>query len=65
MVSSPTGFLDFVSYMSASLSSSIFASLVTSAGWGVVILTWVALMLIATVISLPWARIRGKQDDFI
>lgn len=65
MVSSATGFLDFVSYMSASLSSSIFASLVTSAGWGVVILTWVALMLIATVISLPWARIRGKQDDFI
>ena len=53
MVSGATGFLDFVSYMAAGASSTIFANAVASIGWGNLILTWFGLMLIGTVVSIP------------
>ena len=54
MVSSATGYLDFVSYMAASVSSTLFANAVTSIGWGRLILVWAGLMLFGVVIMLPW-----------
>ncbi len=56
MVSSATGFLDFVSYMAASVSSTIFANLVTKTGWGNIVLIWFALMVIGILISIPVKR---------
>lgn len=56
MVSSATGFLDFVSYMSASASSMIFANAVTAIGWGNLILVWCALMVFGVIISIPHKR---------
>lgn len=53
MVSSATGFLDFVSYMAASASSTAFANAVTSIGWGNLILVWAGLMMIGVLISAP------------
>ena len=53
MVSSATGFLDFVSYMAAAVSSTIFANAVTSIGWENIILVWFALMMFGVIISLP------------
>ena len=53
MVSSATGFLDFVSYMAASASSMIFANIVSQIGWGNLILIWFALMVVGILISLP------------
>ncbi len=53
MVSSATGFLDFVSYISASVSSVIFANSVSTIGWSGLILVWFALMLVGLVICLP------------
>ena len=52
MVSSATGFLDFVSYMSASISSSIFAGAVDTIGWNGLILVWAALMALGVVVAL-------------
>ncbi len=56
MVSSATGFIDFVSYMAAGLSSTLFANAVTQIGWGKLILVWFALELIGVLISLPRRR---------
>ncbi len=53
MVSGATGFLDFVSYMSASVSSTIFADAVDRMGWGSLILIWCGLMVIGIIVSLP------------
>lgn len=51
MVSSATGFLDFVSYMSASVSSTLFANAVDNLGWKNLILIWFGLMLFGVVIT--------------
>ena len=53
MVSSATGFLDFVSYMAASISSAVFANIVVQIGWGNLILIWFALMVVGILISVP------------
>ena len=56
MVSGATGFLDFMSYMSAAASSTIFANAVTSIGWGNLILVWMGLMIFGVIIALPIKR---------
>ena len=53
MVSGATGFLDFVSYMAASISSTIFANAVSDIGWGNLILIWCGLMVIGVAVSIP------------
>lgn len=53
MVSSATGYLDFMSYMSASISSTIFANAVNDIGWKNLILVWFALMAVGVSITLP------------
>lgn len=53
MVSSATGFLDFVSYIAAAVSSTLFANAVNVIGWGYLILIWFALMVAGVIISLP------------
>ena len=62
MVSSATGFLDFMSYMSASISSTIFANAVTAIGWGNLILVWCGLMVIGVVVALPYEKFRKKRE---
>ena len=57
MVSSATGYLDFVSYMAAAASSTIFANAVSDIGWGNLILIWCGLMVIGVAVSLP-----GKEN---
>ena len=52
MVSGATGFLDFMSYMAASVSSTLFANAVTQIGWGNLILVWCGLMLLGVVVAL-------------
>ena len=61
MVSSATGFLDFMSYGSASLSSTIFANAVAVIGWGNLILVWMGLMVIGFIVSLPVERLFRKK----
>ena len=62
MVSTVTGFLDFLSYMAAATANLVFANAVTSIGWGRLILVWTALMAIGVIIALPYNRILGKKS---
>jgi len=60
MVSSATGFIDFMSYMSASASSTIFANAVSSIGWGKLILVWMGLMVAGIIVALPYDKLLKK-----
>ena len=60
MISGATGFLDFVSYMSAAAASSLFANAANTIGWGKLILVWFVLMMVGVVISIPRKQ-KNKQ----
>ncbi len=60
MVSSATGFLDFMSYMAAAASSRIFAGAVGSIGWSGLILVWCGLMVVGVIVALPYDKILKK-----
>ena len=62
MVSSATGFLDFLSYMAAAASSSLFANSVSTMGWGNLILIWTGLMLFGVLIMIPYKKIFKKSN---
>ena len=51
MVSSATGFLDFINHMAAAAASALFANAVSQIGWGNLILVWFALMILGIVVS--------------
>ena len=61
MVSSATGFLDFMSYMAAAAASSAFANAVSQIGWQNLILVWTALMAAGVAVALPYGRILKKN----
>lgn len=68
MVSTATGFLDFLSYMAAALANVLFANAVTSIGWENLILVWVGLMVIGIIVALPYNKIfrnKSKTDNTI
>lgn len=52
MVSSATGFLDFMSYVAASISSTVFANAVSVIGWGNLILVWFGLKFLGIIVVL-------------
>ena len=62
MVSSATGFLDFVSYMSAAAATTLFANAVSGIGWKNLILVWLALVLCGVVVALPYGKIKKKLN---
>jgi len=62
MVSTATGYLDFVSYMAASASSSLFANAVTSIGWSNLILVWFGLMILGIFVALPYDKLFKKAS---
>ena len=57
MVSGATGYLDFMSYMAASVSSTLFANAVADIGWKLLILTWLLLMLAGVAVALPYEKL--------
>ena len=61
MVSSATGFLDFLSYMAASVSSTLFADAVGTIGWSNLILVWMGLMICGVLVALPWYKLRNRS----
>ena len=62
LVSSVTGFLDFVSYMAAALATILFADAAVSIGWGKLILIWCALMIVGFLVSLPYGKAKEKEE---
>ena len=61
MVSAATGFLDFVSYMSAATANLLFANAVSSIGWGNLILVWMGLMIVGVIIALPYKKMIKRK----
>ena len=56
MVSTATGFLDFISYMSAATANLVFANAVSDIGWGNLILVWMGIMVFGIVVALPYRK---------
>jgi len=56
MVSTATGFLDFMSYLAAAIANLLFANAVTQIGWGNLILIWGVLMAVGVLIVIPRKR---------
>lgn len=63
MVSSATGFLDFVSYISAAVSSTLFANTVTGIGWSNLILICLGLMVSGIIVTLPFDKFSKKAAE--
>lgn len=63
MVSSATGYLDFLSYAAAAIANVIFADAATSIGWGSLILVWCALMVLGVIISLPFKKFKKEKTN--
>lgn len=63
MVSRVTGYLDFVSYIAASISSTVFANAVSVIGWHGLILIWFGLMIFGVIIALPYDYILKKNTS--
>ncbi len=61
-VSAATGFLDFVSYMSAAASSTIFANAVSDIGWSWLIIVWFGLMVLGIIVALPYKKFKGIKS---
>lgn len=64
LISTATGFLDFVSYMAAALSSKLFANAVYSIGWGKLILVWCILMVFGVIVSLFDLKDKPHKIEF-
>ena len=60
MVSTATGYLDFMSYLAAGVANLLFANAINQIGWGNLILVWAVLMLGGVAVSIPW-----KQHKFL
>ncbi len=56
MVSGATGFLDFTSYMAASVASTVFAKALPGIGWQGLIVCWCVLMTVGVVVMLPFKK---------
>ena len=63
MVSSATGFLDFLSYMAAAAANLFIPIGVRLMGWNNLTLVWAGLMLAGVAITLPYKRIFGKRSE--
>ena len=61
MVSTATGYLDFLSYMAAAIANQLFANAISVIGWGKLILVWTGLMLVGVLVSMP-KKIRKSVD---
>lgn len=59
MVSSATGYLDFISYGAAGIANLVFANAVAQIGWGNLILVWAALMFAGVIIFMP---LKNKKE---
>lgn len=62
MVSSVTGFLDFLSYAGASIANLVFSNLSSLVGWGNLILIWFGLMSVGVAVCLPFNKIFKKSN---
>ena len=58
LVSSATGFLDFLSYSAAALANVTFSGAIEAIGWENLILVWTGLVAIGVVVALPYGKFK-------
>ncbi len=63
MVSSATGFLDFLSYMAAAIATAVFGNIVSIVGWGNLILIWTVLAVLGILVSLARTKKEFLKSD--
>ncbi len=63
MVSSVTGYLDFLSYMAAAAANLIFPGAVAAIGWGNLILVWLAIAGAGIFTILPYKKLFSKKKN--
>jgi predicted MFS family arabinose efflux permease len=61
LVSSATGFLDFLSYSAAALANITFSGAIEAIGWGNLILVWIGLVTIGVIVALPYRKFSKKR----
>jgi len=64
MVSTVTGFLDFLSYMAAAAANMLFANAITTIGWGNLIIVWIILEVCGVIVALPYDKIIRRRDYY-
>lgn len=62
LVSSVTGFLDFLSYSAAALANITFSGAIEAIGWSNLILVWIGLVLLGVIVALPYSKIFKKSN---
>lgn len=62
MVSTATGFLDFMSYMAAAIANKVFPGAVDQIGWNGLILVWMALVAFGVLICIPFKWNKAKRQ---
>ena len=62
MVSGATGFLDFLSYMAAAASSTLFSNAVGVMGWKNLVLVWAGIVFCGILVALPYQTLRKKKE---
>ncbi len=60
LVSSATGFLDFLSYTAAAIASKSFAGAIETIGWSNLILVWTGLIALGVIVALPYGKFKKK-----
>lgn len=60
LVSSATGFLDFLSYSAAALANITFSGAIEAIGWSNLILVWIGLVTLGVIVALPYRKIFKK-----
>ena len=60
LVSSATGFLDFLSYSAAALANKTFAGAIEAIGWSNLILVWTGLVALGVIVALPYRKMLKK-----
>ena len=61
LVSSATGFLDFLSYSAAALANITFAGAIEAIGWSNLILVWIGLVTFGVIVALPYRTMFKKN----
>ena len=66
MTAFATGFLNFLSYISAAVANVLFGNAVAKIGWGNLILVWLGIMVVGVIASIPYKHINKEncnEDD--
>lgn len=62
MVSTATGYLDFMSYLAAGVANQLFANAIVQIGWDNLFFVWAVLMGVGVVVVVPWQKLTNRKQ---